>query len=68
MLRSALKKETGDATRLIVAQRIGTILDADKILVLDEGKVVGQGTHSELMESCEVYRQIAYSQLSKEEL
>ena len=68
VLRSALKKETGDATRLIVAQRIGTILDADKILVLDEGKVVGQGTHSELMESCEVYRQIAYSQLSKEEL
>ena len=68
VLRSALKKETGDATRLLVAQRIGTILDADKILVLDEGKVVGQGTHSELMESCEVYRQIAYSQLSKEEL
>lgn len=68
VLRSALKKETGDSTRLIVAQRIGTILDADKILVLDEGKVVGQGTHGELMESCEVYRQIAYSQLSKEEL
>lgn len=68
VLRSALKKETGDSTRLIVAQRIGTILDADKILVLDEGKVVGQGTHSELMDSCEVYRQIAYSQLSKEEL
>lgn len=68
VLRSALKKETGDATRLIVAQRIGTILDADKILVLNEGKVVGQGTHKELMDSCEVYRQIAYSQLSKEEL
>ncbi|MDE6398489.1 MAG: ABC transporter ATP-binding protein/permease [Clostridiales bacterium] len=68
VLRSALKKETGNATRLIVAQRIGTILDADKILVLDEGNVVGQGTHKELMESCEVYRQIAYSQLSKEEL
>ncbi len=68
VLRSAIKKETGDSTRLIVAQRIGTILDADKILVLDEGKVVGQGTHSELMENCEVYRQIAYSQLSKEEL
>ena len=68
VLRSALDRETGDSTRLIVAQRIGTILDADNILVLDEGKVVGQGTHSELMESCEVYRQIAYSQLSKEEL
>jgi ATP-binding cassette subfamily B protein len=68
VLRSAIKNETGDSTRLIVAQRIGTILDADKILVLDEGKVVGQGTHSELMENCEVYRQIAYSQLSKEEL
>lgn len=68
VLRSVLKKETGESTRLIVAQRIGTILDADKILVLDEGKVVGQGTHSQLMESCEVYRQIAYSQLSKEEL
>ena len=68
VLRSALQKETGDSTRLIVAQRIGTILDADKILVLDEGKVVGQGTHKELMENCEVYRQIAYSQLSKEEL
>ena len=68
VLRSALDRETGDATRLIVAQRIGTILDADKILVLDDGKVVGQGTHKELMESCEVYRQIAYSQLSKEEL
>ena len=68
VLRSALAKETGDSTRLIVAQRIGTILDADKILVLDDGKVVGQGTHSELMQSCEVYRQIAYSQLSKEEL
>ena len=68
VLRSTLNKETGDSTRLIVAQRIGTILDADKILVLDEGKVVGQGTHSELMESCEVYRQIAYSQLNKEEL
>lgn len=68
VLRDALKAETGDSTRLIVAQRIGTILDADKILVLDEGKVVGEGTHKELMETCEVYRQIAYSQLSKEEL
>ena len=68
VLRSALKQQTGDATSLIVAQRIGTIRDADCIVVLDEGKVVGKGTHKELMESCEVYREIAYSQLSKEEL
>lgn len=68
LLRSALKRETGDATSLIVAQRIGTIRDADLIIVLDEGKVVGQGTHEELMKNCEVYREIAYSQLSKEEL
>ena len=68
LLRTALKRETGDATSLIVAQRIGTIRDADRIIVLDEGKVVGQGTHDELMKNCEVYREIAYSQLSKEEL
>jgi ATP-binding cassette subfamily B protein len=68
ILRSALKKETGDATTLIVAQRIGTIKDADKIIVLDEGKMAGMGTHSELLKNCEVYRQIALSQLSKEEL
>ncbi len=68
MLRSALKRETGGATSLIVAQRIGTIREADLIIVLDEGKVVGQGTHDELMKSCEVYREIAYSQLSEEEL
>ena len=68
VLRSALKQQTGDATSLIVAQRIGTIRDADCIVVLDEGKVVGKGTHKELMDSCEVYREIAYSQLSKEEL
>ena len=55
-------------TNLVVAQRIGTIRDADLILVLDEGRVVGQGTHEELLRSCEVYRQIALSQLSKEEL
>lgn len=67
-LRDALKRETGDATTLIVAQRIGTIIDADRIIVLDEGKVVGEGTHDELMHSCEVYREIAYSQLSEEEL
>jgi len=67
-LRSALKKETAGVTSLIVAQRIGTIRDADKIIVLDEGNMVGMGTHDALMKSCEVYQQIAYSQLSKEEL
>lgn len=67
-LRSALKEETAGVTNLVVAQRIGTIRDADLILVLDEGKVVGQGTHEELLRTCEVYRQIALSQLSKEEL
>lgn len=67
-LREALKKECKDATKLIVAQRIGTIRDADRIIVLDEGKIAGIGTHSELMANCDVYRQIAYSQLSKEEL
>jgi ATP-binding cassette subfamily B protein len=68
VLRSVLKKETSGVTSLIVAQRIGTIRDADKIIVLDEGNMVGMGTHDELMKSCEVYQQIAYSQLSKEEL
>ena len=68
VLRRALKKETKDATTLLVAQRISTILHADRILVLDEGRVVGQGTHKELLKSCEVYRQIAMSQLSEEEL
>ena len=67
-LRRALKHETKNATTLIVAQRISTILHADQILVLDEGKVVGKGTHEELLKTCEVYRQIAYSQLSEEEL
>ena len=67
-LRKALKKETGDSTVLIVAQRISTILHADQIIVIDEGKVVGKGTHKELLKSCEVYREIASSQLSKEEL
>lgn len=67
-LRNALKEHTGDATVLIVAQRISTILHADQILVLDDGHVVGKGTHSELMKSCEEYQQIAMSQLSKEEL
>ena len=67
-LRKALKKYTKDATNLIVAQRIGTIKDADKIIVLDEGKVVGMGTHKELMQNCEIYKEIALSQLSEEEL
>lgn len=67
-LRKALKEKTKDATTLIVAQRISTILHADQILVLDEGRVVGQGTHKELLKNCEVYRQIATSQLSEEEL
>ena len=68
VLRKELKKYTKDATILIVAQRIGTIMNADKIIVLDEGKTVGIGTHKELLKNCEVYRQIALSQLSKEEL
>lgn len=68
VLRRELKKATKEATTLIVAQRISTILQADKIIVLDLGKVVGMGTHRELLKSCEVYRQIAMSQLSEEEL
>ncbi len=67
-LREALNQECADTTRLIVAQRIGTIRDADRIIVLDEGKMAGIGRHEELMKNCEVYRQIAFSQLSKEEL
>ncbi|MBQ3515616.1 MAG: ABC transporter ATP-binding protein, partial [Lachnospiraceae bacterium] len=68
VLRGELAKVTGNAITLLVAQRIGTILDADQIIVLDDGKIVGKGTHKELMQTCEVYQQIAYSQLSKEEL
>lgn len=68
VLRKELKKYTKDATSVIVAQRIGTIINADKIIVLDEGKTVGIGTHKELLKDCEVYKEIAYSQLSKEEL
>ena len=68
ILRKELKNYTKDATTLIVAQRIGTIKNADKIIVLDNGKMVGCGTHSELLKNCEVYKEIAYSQLSKEEL
>lgn len=67
-LRKALKSETSNSTVLIVAQRISTILDADQIVVLDEGRVVGKGTHKELLKNCEIYKEIALSQLSKEEL
>lgn len=67
-LRSVLRKEINQATTFIVAQRIGTIKDADKIIVLDEGNLAGMGTHEELMRSCSIYQEIAYSQLSKEEL
>ena len=68
ILRKELKKYTKEATSLIVAQRIGTILNADKIIVLDDGKCVGMGTHKELLKNCEVYKQIALSQLSEKEL
>ena len=68
VLRKELKKYTKDATNLIVAQRIGTIMNADKIIVLDEGRVTGMGTHKELLKSCEVYKQIALSQLAEDEL
>ncbi len=67
-VREALVKEAKDSTKLIVAQRIGTIMNADCIVVLDQGKVVGQGTHEELLDNCDVYRQIAQSQLSEDEL
>jgi ATP-binding cassette subfamily B protein len=68
VLRSVLKKETAGVTSLIVAQRIGTIMDADQIIVLDEGRIVGKGKHKELLRSCAVYKEIAISQLSEEEL
>lgn len=68
VLRSVLKQETAGVTSLIVAQRIGTIMDADQIIVLDEGKIVGKGTHKDLLRDCTVYREIAMSQLSEEEL
>jgi ATP-binding cassette subfamily B protein len=68
MLRSALRHQTQNATVIIVAQRVGTILHADQIVVLDSGNVVGIGTHKELIETCETYREIVYSQLSKEEV
>ena len=68
VLRTELKRQTAGVTSLIVAQRIGTIMDADRIIVLSEGRVVGMGTHEELLRNCDVYREIAESQLSKEEL
>lgn len=67
-LRSALQRETAGVTTMIVAQRIGTIMEADQIIVLDEGRIVGKGSHRELLANCEVYREIAMSQLSEEEL
>lgn len=67
-LRKALAEKVKDSTVIIVAQRISTILHAEQILVLDEGRIVGRGTHEELLENCEVYRQIAKSQLSAKEL
>ena len=67
-LRKELKKEIKDATILIVAQRIGTIKDADQIIVLDEGKMIGIGKHKELLKNCKIYKEIALSQLSEEEL
>ena len=67
-LRRALRERMPDITKIIVAQRVGTIIDASRIIVLDEGKVAGIGTHRELLETCTVYREIAQSQLSKEEL
>jgi len=66
-LRTALRAETKDATVLLVAQRVGTIRDADQILVLDEGKLVGQGTHNQLLDNCPTYQEIVASQLSQEE-
>ena len=68
VLRSELKKQTAGVTSLIVAQRIGTIMDADQIIVLDEGRIVGKGTHKDLLKNCAVYKEIAMSQLSEEEL
>lgn len=67
-LRSALEEKTKNKTVIIVAQRISTVLNADEIIVLEEGKVVGKGTHKQLMKECETYKQIALSQLSEEEL
>ncbi|MBP8704194.1 MAG: ABC transporter ATP-binding protein, partial [Streptococcus sp.] len=68
ILRSRLKEVTENATVLIVAQRVGTIMDADQIIVLNEGEIVGRGTHNELMENNEIYREIANSQLNRQSL
>jgi ATP-binding cassette subfamily B protein len=68
LLRSAIQREIGEATMIVIAQRINTIKNADQIIVLDEGQVVGIGKHRELLASCDVYKQIALSQLSLEEL
>ena len=67
-LRASLAKETKDSTILIVAQRVSTVMNADQIIVLDKGKIVGIGSHKELMKTCDIYKQISLSQLSKEEL
>ncbi len=67
-LRKELSSQVKDSTMMIVAQRVSTIMNADQIIVLDEGNMVGKGTHEELLKNCEVYKQIALSQLSKEEL
>ncbi|MNR08468.1 putative multidrug export ATP-binding/permease protein [compost metagenome] len=67
-LRAALKDETGESTVIIVAQRVSTVKDADRIIVMDESRIAGMGTHRELLESSEVYREIVYSQLSEEEI
>ena len=67
-LQKSIKDTMKDSTVIVIAQRISGVMDADKIIVLDEGKIVGMGTHKELMKTCEVYQEIAYSQLSKEEL
>jgi ATP-binding cassette subfamily B protein len=63
-----LRKETGDSTVIIVAQRVGSVMNADRVIVLDEGTVAGIGTHRELLDTCEVYREIVSSQLSQEEM
>jgi ATP-binding cassette subfamily B protein len=67
-LRAALKPETRESTVILVAQRVGTVMDADRIIVLDEGEMAGMGTHRELLASCDVYREIVKSQLSEEEI
>ena len=67
-LRAALKKETAKSTVIIIAQRVATVMDADRIIVLDEGEIAGMGTHKELLDSCKVYHEIVSSQLSEEEL